>query len=141
MRVCRDTLAAAVDAMESLAAEVAQQALRYGELVEFVPSGYLELDLEGRIRRTNAAAARMLRSPEPVLCGQPLADFVVERDFAEFLHAHRLRHATQPIVTRRVTLRPQLGDPLRATIAVGALTGKAGAVSGFRCLICAVDDR
>ncbi|HEX5611068.1 MAG TPA: PAS domain-containing protein [Burkholderiales bacterium] len=42
LRVCRDTLRAALDALESLAAELQQQTLRYGELLEFVPSGYLQ---------------------------------------------------------------------------------------------------
>lgn len=42
LRVCRDTLRAALDALESLAAELQQETLRYGELLEFVPSGYVQ---------------------------------------------------------------------------------------------------
>jgi PAS domain S-box-containing protein len=42
LRVCRDTLRAAHDALESLAAELQQETLRYGELLEFVPSGYVQ---------------------------------------------------------------------------------------------------
>lgn len=42
LRVCRDTLRAALDALESLGSELQQQTLRYGELLEFVPSGYLQ---------------------------------------------------------------------------------------------------
>jgi len=43
LRVCRDTLRAAGDALQGLHAELQQEALRYGELLEFVPCGYSAL--------------------------------------------------------------------------------------------------
>ncbi len=39
LRVCLDTLRAAVEALEQLHAQLQQESLRYGELVEFLPAG------------------------------------------------------------------------------------------------------
>jgi len=133
LRVCRDTLRAAVDAMEELAGHVREEALRYRALIEFVPYGYLETDLESVIRCANAEAAHLLRRPQEVLYGKPLLGFVADGDFATFLREHAVQGAgATAIATRAVVLRPRESEPLRASISIGPLRGKAGERIGFR---------
>ena len=141
MGVCRNTLRASIDAMEQLAAQVEQQVTHYEQLVEFVSSGYVETDVEGVIQRANGSAVRMLRRPRNVLQGTPLVALIADRDIPEFLHRVSALRAGEEPAARCVTLRPQDGEPLRASICAGALRATAGEVVGFRCLFREVDAR
>jgi PAS domain S-box-containing protein len=64
------------EAREALEAEQ----LRYAELYELAPVGYLSLDRQGRIRKINLAGARLLGGVRSELVGRRLESFVRETD-------------------------------------------------------------
>jgi PAS domain S-box-containing protein len=57
--------------------ELATSLLRYTELYEHAPVGYLTLDAQGRIVHANRAAAILLGVPQSALSSMPLTHFVV----------------------------------------------------------------
>src|SRR5713226_5122592 len=53
---------------------------RYRELFEFAPDAYLVTDLEGKIREANRALAALLCTPQALLAGRSLSEFVVDEE-------------------------------------------------------------
>lgn len=137
LRISLDALRAAAEALRHIAEEVDQEGRRYADLVDFVPAAYVETDADLIIRRTNAAAASVLRWSERVLLGKPLIAFVVERQFTEFLHRiSTLRRDSGARIERwPVLLRPQEGEPVRALVDAAAIQDPHNGLNGFRFLL------
>jgi PAS domain S-box-containing protein len=55
-----------------------EQRLRYQELFDYAPDGYVLTDAQGVIREANRAAAALLETPREFLAGKPLPFFVAE---------------------------------------------------------------
>jgi len=115
---------------------VEKERRRYQTLFDFAPDGYLVTGLEGAIREANTAAATLLRTPQEMLPGQSLQEFVVEADRSEF--RERLHNLHLGAVNRmedwQIYIQPRSGPPIPVALTVVAERG-APAVAGLRWLV------
>jgi PAS domain S-box-containing protein len=115
---------------------VEKERRRYQTLFDFAPDGYLVTGLEGAIREANTAAATLLRTPQEMLPGQSLHEFVVEADRSEF--RERLRNLHLRTVDRledwQIYIQPRSGPPIPVALTVVAERA-VPAIAGLRWLI------
>src|SRR5262245_12413388 len=67
--------------------QLAQSKMRYADLFDFAPIGYVTLGSAGRIQEVNIAAARLLGGTPQQFIGRMFSDFLVESD-RERLRSH-----------------------------------------------------
>jgi PAS domain S-box-containing protein len=131
----RSSVSLKEEQLEQAYREAQAQRLRYQELFDFAPDGYLVTDRQGIILEANYAAAALLQTPRPFLPGKPLPLFVAEgwrRDF--YLRLTRLCR-TAPGERWETTVQPRKGERREVTLTVAAIAGEEGRPTGFRWLL------
>jgi PAS domain S-box-containing protein len=109
--------------------------LRYRELFECAPDGYLVTDAEGTIREANRAAARLLQVEPRFLVGKPMIAFVVGEAHSAFYGGlTRLRQVGR-LPEWEVRLQPRTGAPVDAILTVEVVADREGRPSGLRWLV------
>ena len=106
----RSPLAADRHTLADARAQLRQSYLRYNELYESAPVGFLTLDRAARIRGLNEKTARMLAFPLPWLIGKPFLVFVARSDIQRFLTHFRKSISTTD--QRTIELELSVGDHL-----------------------------
>ncbi len=97
--------------------------LRYQELFDFAPNGYLVTDWQGIIQEANHAAAAMLDTSKQFLVGKPLLFFVAGADRQAFAtNLHQLRFQPEGRLQWELMLCPPRADPLYTLVTVSAPT-------------------
>src|SRR5262245_31984387 len=94
--------------------------LRYQELFDFAPEGYVVTDRAGVIEHANHAAAALLKTRREFLIGKPFALFVAEPE-KKFVYAYLSRLSlVQPgsIAQWNVWLRPLRSSPVAVNLNV-----------------------
>ncbi len=118
--------------------------LRYQELFDFAPDGYLVTDLEGKIQEANRAVGTLLGSDPGLLVGIPLLQFVSEEGRPIFqsqlkgLLSAKERKKPQDL---QVEMRPRRGSSFPATLAVRVVRDEAGHPVGLRWLVRDITER
>lgn len=109
--------------------------LRYLELFEFAPDGYLVTDENGKILETNIAACALFNRTPEFLAGKPLAALVDSEDRQNFYS--RFRHLKQLTGRQIWTLRlkPKERPAFDASLTVAAANPNGGKPGNFRWLI------
>lgn len=93
--------------------------LRYQELFEFAPNGYLVTDLQGVILEINHTAAALLGAQKPFLLGKPLLFYVAEADRRTYVaHLYQVRLRPESPVQWEMRLCPPWADPLDVLVTV-----------------------
>jgi PAS domain S-box-containing protein len=91
--------------------------LRYQELFDFAPDGYLVTDPRGVIQEANHAAAAMLGTSKQFLVNKPLLFFVSETNRWTFtLNLNRLSHQGESRLQWEMGLTPRRAAPLRVLV-------------------------
>ncbi len=98
--------------------------LRYQELFEFAPNGYLVTDSQGVILEINHAAAALLGGRKQFLVGKPLLFYVADRR-AFVTNLYRVNHRPEGPVQWEMTLRPPWVDPLYVLVTVAFASTEA----------------
>jgi two-component system, cell cycle sensor histidine kinase and response regulator CckA len=106
--------------------------LRYRDLFELAPDGYLVTDVKGNIQEANRAAASLLGVKQQRLIGKPLRVFITQKERQSF----RMRlMELQQVQDWEIQLQPRHGDPFPAMLAVTSITDLQGEQIGLRWLI------
>ncbi|HEY9611688.1 hybrid sensor histidine kinase/response regulator [Allocoleopsis sp.] len=120
---------------------VEAERLRYQELFEFAPDGYLVTDVNGTIQEANRAAAMMLNIESRFLVGKPLSVFITQPERQRFYALLiQLGHIDR-IQEWEVRLEPRKGTPLDAALSVTAVRDKEGKRIALRWLLHDITDR
>jgi PAS domain S-box-containing protein len=97
---------------------IESERLRYQELFEFAPDGYLVTDTNGKIQEANRVAAIMLNIPKHFLQGKPLVTFIPEEDRRVFYsHLLHLREMDR-IPDWEIALQPRNSIKFYASLSV-----------------------
>jgi len=74
--------------------------IRYSDLYDVAPIGFVTLDRKGTIREINLTGARMLGVPRETLVGSQFAPFIAKNERRKFLeHLRQVRNTLDPVVT------------------------------------------
>ncbi|GAB4331866.1 MAG: hypothetical protein Kow0099_03380 [Candidatus Abyssubacteria bacterium] len=116
-------------------AEVEAERLRYKELFEFAPDGYIVTDTSGVITEANRNAALMLKTSQSGLVSSPLNAFVSPDDKEQFI-----RHLSQ--IMQKGSARnwetvvyPKEGPSFFSSISASVAHDAKGVVTGIRWLV------
>jgi PAS domain S-box-containing protein len=113
-------------------------ALRYRELFDFAPDGYLVTDLAGIIVDANHAAVLLLRTRKGFLCDKPLPLLVCADRRADF-YALLIRLQQGGVVRDwYAKLQPSRRHSVEVWLGATAIVDEEGRVSGIRWLLRAV---
>lgn len=122
---------------------VERERSRYQALFDFAPDAYLVTGMEGAIWEANAAAAALLRTPQELLQGQSMHEFVAEADRADFRGRLRALHsgAIERLEDWEIGLLPCHAPPIPAALTVVAERSLPATVAGLRWLLRDVTER
>ena len=109
--------------------------LRYQELFEFAPDGYLVTDTYGKILEANRAAATVLNISKNYLIGKALINFIPEKERYAFRTQLTRLHEIERIQEWEVPLQPRRGDVFDASLNVTTVKDKQGKPLGWRWLV------
>lgn len=115
--------------------QIEQDRLRYQDLFELAPIGYLITSLDATIRQANQTAQHILGAPEKFLVGRSLALFVPvggRRPFRERVQA--LRHIQAPQRWLH-EIQPWQGDPYLVELTIALIQTSQGRPTGLRWLV------
>jgi PAS domain S-box-containing protein len=101
--------------------QIKQDCLRYQDLFEHAPAGYLVTSLDATIRQANQASQQLLGAPEKFLVGRSLALF--------------LPTGERQLFRERVLKLPNRAVPLRWSLRMGPWKGEAQPIDATVALI------
>ena len=134
MRRQNDELIATRAAMEA-------ERLRYQELFELAPGGYVVTDSAGTIREANQAAKILLGVKTNKLEGKPLVVFVEQDDRRDFrVRLAAMQRADEP-QEWEIRLRPSRGDRIAAAVKCVPAFDEQGKLSALRWLLRDITER
>lgn len=115
--------------------EIEVERLRYQELFEFAPDGYLVTDTYGKILEANRAAATMLNMSKKFLIGKALSSFIPEEECRAFrTQIIRLQEIEQ-IQDWEIRFQPRRGDIFDASLNLTTVKDREGQPVGWRWLV------
>lgn len=120
---------------------VQAERLRYQELFEFAPDGYLVTDVNGTIQEANRAAAMMLNIESRFLVGKPLSVFIAQPERQRFSALLIQLGKVDRIQEWEVRLEPRQGGPLNAALSVTPVRDQEGKRIALRWLLHDITDR
>ncbi|BAY46468.1 PAS/PAC sensor signal transduction histidine kinase [Scytonema sp. HK-05] len=115
--------------------EIEVERLRYQELFEFAPDGYLVTDTYGKILEANRAAATVLNISKNYLIGKTLSSFVPEEERYAFRSQLTRLHDIEQIQEWEIRLQPRRGHIFDASLNVTTIKDKQGQPLGWRWLV------
>jgi len=117
--------------------------LRYEELFNFAPDGYVVTNLTGEIQDVNVAACRLLLREPELLLGLPFAEFFSPSDREKLLELPHLKPEPSEQAERmEAALQPTNdGDKIPCALRVNAITDARGIVVGLRWSIRDITER
>ncbi|HEX2278972.1 MAG TPA: PAS domain S-box protein [Candidatus Tectomicrobia bacterium] len=118
-----------------------QERLRYQELFEFAPDGYLMTTKCGTIQEANRAAASMLGISPRVLVGEHLPSLIAEQARQEFRRKLADLWHVDKAQEWEVLLQPRDGECFAAALMVAPIRGWEGRPTGLRWLLRDITER
>jgi PAS domain S-box-containing protein len=117
--------------------------LRYRDLFDFAPDGYLVTDLGGRIEEANQAAGALLGTQIEFLTGRRLVQFVAQgsHDAFEARLEQLPKDDTGKVQDWQFDICPQTGTSFPATLGVRVVRNSSGLPVGLRWLLRDVTER
>ncbi|HLO51283.1 MAG TPA: PAS domain S-box protein [Kamptonema sp.] len=112
--------------------EIETERLRYKDLFDFAPDGYLVTDSQGVIKEANLAGAALLKVQSDRLVGKPLTVFVAESERRNFRTQLNLLQRGETVKNWLVTLQPRKGEAFRVALTVTLIENSAGGLEGLR---------
>jgi PAS domain S-box-containing protein len=115
--------------------------LRYQNLFEFAPDGYLVTNLSGTVQEANQAAAALLNIEQRFLIGKPLVTYVAQVDRANFRSLLSQIQSTCRVQGWEVTMQRRQAEPITTEITVETVKDINGAPVGLRWQLRDISDR
>jgi PAS domain S-box-containing protein len=112
--------------------------LRYQNLFEFAPNGYLVTDALGIIQQANHGAASLLSVRQDHLVGKPLVVFIAEEDRSQFVSRLKKLHEFQEW---EMNFRSRKGLLFSASVRVNSMVDNEGKRTGCLWSISDISDR
>jgi PAS domain S-box-containing protein len=109
--------------------------LRYQELFEFAPDGYLVTDTNGNIQEANRVATIMLNIPKHFLQGKPLVNFIPEEDRRVFRSQLLRLQEIDRIPDWEIDMQPRKRMKFHASLSVMAVYDHQQNSVGWRWLL------
>jgi PAS domain S-box-containing protein len=109
--------------------------LRYRELFDLAPDGYVTTDLYGMIKEANRAAGELLGVSPVHLAGKPLANYVAMSQRLAFRGGINRLQRVGRREDWRVRIQPRRGAPFDARITASVVHDWDGTPIGYRWLI------
>ena len=129
LRVSSEELSRQHLELEILHREHERERLRYQDLFEAAPDGYVVTDLEGRVVEANDAAVRLLQVPLSTLQGTLFVTRVASRDVPRWT---QWLHSSHGVGTAELHLRRRGERSFPAAITRTTISGDGGTSTGFR---------
>ncbi|MBW4520620.1 MAG: PAS domain S-box protein [Scytolyngbya sp. HA4215-MV1] len=115
--------------------QLAEERLKYLDLFDFAPDGYLVTNTRGIIQSANRAIAVQFAVSQPFLVGKPLALFIARSHRSGFYtQLNQLAHQNQK-QTWDITFQPQQGNTFPAEVTVVPMPDNSGNGTSLRWLI------
>jgi PAS domain S-box-containing protein len=121
--------------LEDMYQEMQAERLRYQELFDFAPNGYLVTDPTGLIQHANHAAAFLLGVRKDFLVGKPLPFFVKATGRSDFYNRLSLLIVASAPEQWETLLVHRSGEDRHVFLSVTAVPGSQGRPAGFRWLL------
>ncbi|HEY9645819.1 MAG TPA: PAS domain S-box protein, partial [Chroococcidiopsis sp.] len=115
-----------------------RERLKYQDLFNFAPDGYLVTNVTGTIQEANQAAAEQFGVRVDYLVGKPLLTFVAKSDYAVF---HHYLERQQNRLCKITLLCPRQGSMFPAEVRMSPIYNHLKQVTGLRWLIRDISDR
>ncbi|KAB8318002.1 PAS domain S-box protein [Tolypothrix campylonemoides VB511288] len=115
--------------------EIEVERLRYQELFEFAPDGYLVTDTYGKILEANRAAATVLNISKNYLIGKTLSSFIPEEERRAFRTQILRLSEIEQIQEWEIPLQPRKGHIFDASLNVTTVKDQQGNPLGWRWLV------
>ncbi len=135
IEVSQEELQQQNEELQSARAEADAERLRYKELFELAPDGYLVTDTSGAIREANEKAAAMLKWTHASLAGKPLTVFISAEDHNAYYQKEAVIRREGSIRDWKISIRPYADAPFPASVNASLMRLTDGAVAGIRWLI------
>lgn len=109
--------------------------LRYSELFDFAPDGYLVTDAQGIIQQANCTASNLLNLHQGFLVGKPLSVFLTPK--AELIFEHLLTQLQEKRQIRDIEmcLQPRQGLPFHCALTIDSIRNQKNQVVSLRWLL------
>jgi len=114
---------------------------RFRQLYDEAPVGYHELDREGRITRVNRTELDMLGYSEQEMLGQPVWEFIVEREMSREAFEAKIAGAMPPGRAFDRTYRRKDGTTLTVIIEDRVVRNEAGQITDIHSTIQDISER
>ena len=114
---------------------------RFRQLYDEAPVGYHELDREGRITRVNRTELDMLGYSEQEMLGQPVWEFIVEREMSREAFEAKIAGAMPPGRAFERTYRRKDGTTLTVIIEDRVVRNEAGQITSINSTIQDISER
>lgn len=125
-----------VQHLEKKLDETSAQLVRYRELFEYAPDGYLVTDLRGVILEANQTACQLLNTPRSFLFNKPLPLFVVPHERAAFyVRLGELNRNPHAVALWEVAFQPWKQPVKHVALALDVIDNGANQPSTFRWLV------
>ncbi|MFB2939447.1 PAS domain S-box protein [Aerosakkonemataceae cyanobacterium BLCC-F154] len=111
------------------------QQIRYEDLFNFAPDGYLVTDTNGNIQEANQAASNLLLTSSFNLVNQPLNIYIFEPDRPIFYTSLNQLRGLLGRQTYELRIKPRQGQPFPAGITASTICNPEREVIGIRWLI------
>lgn len=135
LRVAEEELRVQNEQLAIAHQQVEKERLRYQELFDFAPDGYLVTDTDGKILEANYAAAKVLEVPQKFLLGKPLINFIpLETRRAFRFQLHRL-YDQEGMQEWEICLKTRQGNKFDASLNVTTVRDSTGNPLGWRWLL------
>lgn len=120
LQVTQQELREQNDDLLAARADLEAKEIRYEDLFDFAPDGYLVTDRDGLILEANRAAVKMLGVERGFLIRKPLASFVGREDLRRVREEinHLSRSPSFEAVELEVRLQPRKREPFEASLTV-----------------------
>jgi PAS domain S-box-containing protein len=129
LRVQNEQLVTALNGVQS-------ERLRYQELFEFAPDGYLVTDREGVIREANRAAAELFGVNQAELVGKPILVFIDQDDRHAYLsELDQICRSSSDKFSAELRLRPRDREPFCVALKIGLTRDEEGHLAALRWLV------
>jgi PAS domain S-box-containing protein len=135
LRVTVEELSRKNEELVALQQTLEQERIRYRELFDQAPDGYVVTDLKGVIREANRAASALLNIDTKFLIGKPLLVFIPESKRAMFRAALLRLRDTPKTAEYDLRFQPRHEAPVDVTLRVSVAYNAQGEPIAFRWLI------
>ena len=130
LQVAEEELRLQQEELEATTYKLETERLRYKNLFDFAPDGYLVTNVALIIQEANRGASTLLKTPLGSLIGKPLPIYVAEEDRRPF--RARLRPSEKEIRDWELRLKPREGPTFYANVNVVEMRDLDNKQTGFR---------